>query len=191
MWFAIKNNKIILKGLRNSKDGIWDIPMSKTILQHNIVCSQAHTVVPPFFDGRECVKHPRNISYLLSRLVSTANKYLMPTVKFPRGCTQFQYKVGHIPIDILFQRCLQKCYFDSFSEKEFYKMYHRTEIELVVQQFSPSLASESRSISSRPPRNLSPAQSNSSWGSGMRKIGVRSVGNWPSGTGCTPLACLN
>ena len=56
-------------------------------------------------------------SCLLSRLASTTNKYLMPTVNCPWGCSEFQHKVGYISLDILFQRYLMKYCFDSFTDK--------------------------------------------------------------------------
>ena len=56
-------------------------------------------------------------SYLLSRLKSTSNKYLMPTVKCPWGCSEFPHKVGYLPLDIIFQRYLQKCSLKTFTKK--------------------------------------------------------------------------
>ena len=47
-------------------------------------------------------------TYLLSTLALTSNKYLRPTIKCQWGCTEFQHKVGHIPIDIIIQGLLQK-----------------------------------------------------------------------------------
>ena len=47
-------------------------------------------------------------SYLLSKLSSASNKFLRPTVKCPWGCSEFQHKVGFLPVDIVIQRILQK-----------------------------------------------------------------------------------
>ena len=47
-------------------------------------------------------------SYLLSRLASTSNKFLRPTIKCSWGCSEFHHKVGHLPLDIVFQRILQQ-----------------------------------------------------------------------------------
>ena len=41
-------------------------------------------------------------SYLLSRLASTSNKYLYPSIMCPWGCSEFQHKVGYLPLDIVF-----------------------------------------------------------------------------------------
>lgn len=48
-------------------------------------------------------------SYLLSRLAKTTNKFPVPTVKCPWGCSEFIHKVGYLPIDTIFQRYLQYC----------------------------------------------------------------------------------
>ena len=47
--------------------------------------------------------------YLLARLRDTCNKHLILTVKCPWGCSEFIYKVGYLPLDVVFQRYLQKC----------------------------------------------------------------------------------
>ena len=39
-------------------------------------------------------------TYLLSRIASLSNIYLLPTVKFTWGCYKFQQKVGYLTIDI-------------------------------------------------------------------------------------------
>jgi hypothetical protein len=57
-------------------------------------------------------------SYLLSRLAHAANTYLMPTVKCPWECSEFQHKVGYKTLDILFQQHLQKCCNELFSDKD-------------------------------------------------------------------------
>ena len=57
-------------------------------------------------------------SYLLSKLRDTCNKHLVPTVKCPWGCSEFIHKVGYLPIDIVFQRFLQKCSVKMFSKKD-------------------------------------------------------------------------
>ena len=56
-------------------------------------------------------------SYLLSRLARTSNKYLLPTIKCPWGCSEFQHKVGYLPVDIMLQCILQKAYFNTYSTK--------------------------------------------------------------------------
>ena len=48
-------------------------------------------------------------SYLLSRLASTCNKHLIPSMKCPWGCSEFQDKAGLLPTDVIIQRLLQKC----------------------------------------------------------------------------------
>ena len=48
-------------------------------------------------------------SYLLSRLANITNKFPVPTVKCPWGCSEFIHKVGYLPLDIIFQRYLQHC----------------------------------------------------------------------------------
>lgn len=54
-------------------------------------------------------------SYLLSRLATASNKFLRPSIKCPWGCSEFQHKVGYLPLDIIFQRILQKCSFNMFT----------------------------------------------------------------------------
>ena len=48
-------------------------------------------------------------TYILPRLASSLNAYLLPTVKCPQGFSEFQHKVGQLPIYIVFQRYLQLC----------------------------------------------------------------------------------
>ena len=48
-------------------------------------------------------------SYMLSRLRSTSNKYLLPVIKCPWGCSEFMHKVGYLPMDIVFQKYLPRC----------------------------------------------------------------------------------
>ena len=48
-------------------------------------------------------------SQLLTRLASSCNKYLIPKVLCPWGCTEFNMKAGFIPFDITWQRFLPKC----------------------------------------------------------------------------------
>ena len=40
-------------------------------------------------------------SYVLSRLVSAANKFLQPTIKCPWGCSEFQHKAGFLPLNLV------------------------------------------------------------------------------------------
>ena len=67
---------------------------------------------PPIFRDRtidlKCWNEDIN-SYLLSRLASTSNKYLRPSIKCPWGCSEFLHKTGNISYDIIIQRILQKC----------------------------------------------------------------------------------
>ena len=48
-------------------------------------------------------------SHLLSNLARVTNKYLLPRVKCPWGCSEFHHKAGSLPLDIIYQRYLQKC----------------------------------------------------------------------------------
>ena len=48
-------------------------------------------------------------SFLLSRLASTSNTFLYPGIMCPWGCSEFQHKVGNLPLDIVYQRYLPRC----------------------------------------------------------------------------------
>ena len=48
-------------------------------------------------------------SYMLCRLKSTTNKFLLPLIKCPWGCSEFMHKVGYLPMDIVFQKYLPQC----------------------------------------------------------------------------------
>ena len=47
-------------------------------------------------------------SQLLPRIASSCNKYMIPNILCPWGCTEFIFRCGHISLDIVFQRFLQK-----------------------------------------------------------------------------------
>ena len=51
-------------------------------------------------------------SYMLSRLASSCNKYMMPNILCPWGCTEFNHKCGYIPFQLVWQRFLPKCIID-------------------------------------------------------------------------------
>ena len=55
-------------------------------------------------------------SYLLSRLASCCNKYLLPNNLCPWGCTEFNHKCGYVSFDIVWQRYLQKIIIDLISK---------------------------------------------------------------------------
>ena len=66
----------------------------------------------PFFEDRtfEIKEWNENInSHLLSNLAMITNKYLLPRVRCPWGCSEFHHKAGFLPLDIIYQRYLQKC----------------------------------------------------------------------------------
>ena len=47
-------------------------------------------------------------SYLLSKLANSCNKHLLPNVLCPWGCTDFIHRLGHLPLDVVFQRYFKK-----------------------------------------------------------------------------------
>ena len=47
-------------------------------------------------------------SQKLPHISSACNKYMMPCVLCPWGCSEFNFSCGHIPLDIMFQRFLPK-----------------------------------------------------------------------------------
>ena len=53
--------------------------------------------------------------YLLSDLAFVCNKYLLPTIKCPWGCSEFMHKVGYLPIDVVWQRYLPACILPSIT----------------------------------------------------------------------------
>ena len=57
-------------------------------------------------------------SYYLYRLASTSNQFPLPTIKFPWGCSEFDYRVGYPPLDVGFQRNLQKCSLKMITNKQ-------------------------------------------------------------------------
>ena len=62
-------------------------------------------------------------TYLLSRLALSSNTYLLPTVKYPWRCSEFQHKVGYLPIDTVFQRYIQQCKFEFVMKKNNLQLY--------------------------------------------------------------------
>ena len=48
-------------------------------------------------------------SYSLPNLRDACNKYLVPTILRPFGCSEFIHKCGHVAIDMIFQRYIPKC----------------------------------------------------------------------------------
>ena len=57
-------------------------------------------------------------SHYLSRLESGVNKYVMPNIHCPWGCTEYSHTCGHIDFDVVFQRYLLKCVLKLISTKE-------------------------------------------------------------------------
>ena len=57
-------------------------------------------------------------SYYLYRLASTSNKFLLPTIKCPWGCSGFQHKVGYLPLDVVFQINLQEISLEVLTNKQ-------------------------------------------------------------------------
>ena len=55
-------------------------------------------------------------SMFLPRIASSCNKYMMPTVLCPWGCTEFIFSSGHVSLDIMFQRFLQKVNIDLMND---------------------------------------------------------------------------
>ena len=47
-------------------------------------------------------------SQKLPRIASACNKFMIPCVLCPWGCTEFNFSCGHISLDIMFQRFLPK-----------------------------------------------------------------------------------
>ena len=102
---------------------LWWLQMVKMRFPNVFVAIDLHNPSPAFKDKTTDIQtwNEDINSYLLSRLASSANKYLIPTISCPWGCSEFQHKVGNIPIDILFQRYLQKCSLQSFTNKHFHR----------------------------------------------------------------------
>ena len=57
-------------------------------------------------------------SYFLARLRFSSNKFLRPVIKCPWGCTEFHHKVGHLPLDIILQRYIQKCFLKTYTSTQ-------------------------------------------------------------------------
>ena len=47
-------------------------------------------------------------SYMLSRLASSCNKYMLPNILCPWGCSEFNHRCGFLSLDIVWQRYLPK-----------------------------------------------------------------------------------
>ena len=67
---------------------------------------------PSFFEDKtkDIIHWDEQInSYLLPNLRDACNKYIIPTILCPFGCSEFIHKCGHVAIDMIFQRFLPKC----------------------------------------------------------------------------------
>jgi predicted GIY-YIG superfamily endonuclease len=66
--------------------------------------------LPFFVDRTKEINDWDNLigSYSLPNLRDACNKYLVPTILCPFGCTEFNHRCGHISIDIVLQRFLPK-----------------------------------------------------------------------------------
>ena len=42
--------------------------------------------------------------------MASCNKFLMPNILCPWGCTEYIHQCGHIEMDLMIQRHLPKCY---------------------------------------------------------------------------------
>ena len=51
-------------------------------------------------------------SQLLPRIASACNKYMLPCILCPWGCTEYVFSCGHVSLDIVFQRFLPKVNID-------------------------------------------------------------------------------
>lgn len=128
MWYFINNNRLHQK---YSKELIWKFVPKKW----------RHWWVNSFFEGeedtRQYIESPspyfvdrtsdlkewkEEIStFMLPNLRDVCNKYLIPTVLCPFGCSSFMHKCGHVSLDIIIQRYLPKYNLEKFisNTKEF------------------------------------------------------------------------
>ena len=60
-------------------------------------------------------------SMMLLNIAKACNKYLMPTVLCPWGCSSFMHRSGIISLDIVFQRFLPRCLVKLISKKNQFK----------------------------------------------------------------------
>ena len=57
-------------------------------------------------------------SLLLPKIANACNKYMMPTILCPWGCSEFIFSNGIIQLDLIFQRFLQKVNIDIIEDKD-------------------------------------------------------------------------
>ena len=74
---AIKNNKVILKGYRNAKDGLWDIPIPKP------------TITPQCCETPE--PHPAIYSCRTTKIPLKIDKIPSATSNIPHVATHLQH----------------------------------------------------------------------------------------------------
>ena len=60
-------------------------------------------------------------SLFLPNISSSCNKYMMPTVLCPWGCTEFIFSCGHVSLDIMFQRFLPKVNIEMMNKNDVLK----------------------------------------------------------------------
>ena len=89
----------------------WWIDEAKACFPHIFNSVSIESPSPIFIDKTMEIKEWNDDvnSYLLPRLASSCNKHLMPNIMCPWGCSEFNHKCGHISMDIVFQRYLQRC----------------------------------------------------------------------------------
>ena len=71
---------------------------------------------PFFVDKTNHINHWNELidSYSLPNLAEACNRYLLPSVLCPFGCSAFIHRIGHISLDLIFQRFLPKVQFTKF-----------------------------------------------------------------------------
>ena len=56
-------------------------------------------------------------SYSLPKLAEACNRFMIPTVMCPFGCSEFHHKTGHLSLDLIIQRYLQKVTIQLYSDR--------------------------------------------------------------------------
>ena len=59
-------------------------------------------------------------SYTLPNLRDACNKFMVPTVLCPFGCSEFLHRCGTVSMDMIFQRYIQHAVIDLYSKREAY-----------------------------------------------------------------------
>ena len=119
IWYMIQNDNIIRNyGIEYiwkfvpSQWRYWWIEECTMIYRNNITNLELPS---PFFDDlTNDIQEWDNLvsSYSLPELRDTCNKHLLAKVLCPFGFTDFPFKAGKIPMDILFQQYLLRCIID-------------------------------------------------------------------------------